>query len=181
MSPGHAKEERSDSQEQSHVIVIVHSPARASPKRLSKGSHHEKSYSDVSRRSLSSTEASFVEAPESPTEVSRSPLKKEDLPLRKSSMKAPQKPLDTADAASLPVKAVQTHNITPTNPNGPDLPHRDAAEISIARQISVSRRQRHLLVPIVPKTARQPVQPTVVDVREPSPCRKSHHLVLERS
>lgn len=181
MSPGRAKKERSDSQEQNHVIVIVHSPARASSIRPSKGSRRGNSYTGASHRSQSSTEASFVEAPESPIEVSRSPLKKEDLPLRKSSMKAPQKPPDTTDAASRPMKAAQTQNITATNPDGPDLPLRDAAEISVARQISVSRRQRHLLVPIVPKTARQPVQPTVVDVREFSPCRKSHHLVLESS
>ena len=38
-----------------------------------------------------------------------------------------------------------------------------AAEVSIARQISISRKQRQLLVPVVAKTARQPVQPQVVD------------------
>lgn len=39
-----------------------------------------------------------------------------------------------------------------------------AAEISIARQISISQRQRQLLVPGVPKVAPQPMQPTIVDV-----------------
>ena len=39
-----------------------------------------------------------------------------------------------------------------------------AAEISIARQISLSRRQKQLVVPIVSKTARQPMQPTLVNV-----------------
>lgn len=38
-----------------------------------------------------------------------------------------------------------------------------AAEVSIARQISISRKQRQLLVPVMAKTARQPVQPLVVD------------------
>ncbi|MCJ1391986.1 hypothetical protein MMC18_004853 [Xylographa bjoerkii] len=64
-----------------------------------------------------------------------------------------------------------------------------AAEISIARQISVSRRQQ-LLVPIIPKTARQPMQPTLVDVDKHAVStentetrghisRKSQHALLE--
>ena len=36
-----------------------------------------------------------------------------------------------------------------------------AAQVSVARQISISRRQRQILVPIAPKTARQPVQPWI--------------------
>ncbi|KAG8530056.1 uncharacterized protein KY384_005538 [Bacidia gigantensis] len=42
----------------------------------------------------------------------------------------------------------------------------NAAEVSIARQISISRRQKQLLVPVVAKTARQPLQPHVVDGTE---------------
>lgn len=52
----------------------------------------------------------------------------------------------------------------------------NAAEISIARQISVSQRQRELLIPIVPKVARQPM---FVDIRSSAIARKSQHLVLE--
>lgn len=179
ISPGRAKKELSEPQEQNHVIVILHSPARTSSTAPLKSSHRGNPSSDTSHRSQSSTDASFVEAPESP--ILRSPMKKEDLPLRKSSMRAPQKPPNTAEPAPLLSVPTNTSASTPTEPDAPDQKLRAAAEISIARQISVSRRQRHLLVPIVPKTARQSMQPTVVDMREPSPCRKSHHLVLESS
>ena len=63
--------------------------------------------------------------------------------------------------------------------SGSDAPEdlKDAAEMSIARQISISHRQRELLVPIVPKVARQPM---LVDVSDGSQlARKSQHLVLE--
>lgn len=54
---------------------------------------------------------------------------------------------------------------------------KDAAEMSIARQISISHQQRERLVPIVPKVARQPM---LVDVSDGSQvARKSQHLVLE--
>ena len=66
------------------------------------------------------------------------------------------------------------------------------AEISVARQISLSRRQRQLLVPIVPKKVRQPMQPTLVDVDMCAEMggnldgrvighvsRKSHHVLVE--
>ena len=53
-----------------------------------------------------------------------------------------------------------------------------AAIKSIARQISNSQRQRELLVPIVPKVARQPIP---VDVRGGAMARKSQHLILEKA
>lgn len=63
--------------------------------------------------------------------------------------------------------------------DAPEKP-RNAAEISIARQISISRRQRELLAPLAPKYARQPMQPMLVDVRGgTSLARKSSHLVVE--
>ena len=40
-----------------------------------------------------------------------------------------------------------------------------AAQVSVARQISISRRQRQILVPIAPKIARQPVQPWINEQR----------------
>lgn len=59
-------------------------------------------------------------------------------------------------------------------------PLRKAAEISIARQISMSRQQRHMMTPVVPKVAPQPLQPKIIDVHHgSSTARKSHHLVLE--
>lgn len=58
----------------------------------------------------------------------------------------------------------------------------DAAEISIARQISVSKRQRQLLVPIVSKQARQPMHPKlVIDGDQDARSRKSHHLTVEHA
>ena len=53
-----------------------------------------------------------------------------------------------------------------------------AAIKSIARQISNSQRQRDLLVPIVPKVARQPIP---VDVCGGAMARKSQHLILENA
>ncbi|KAI4212750.1 MAG: hypothetical protein LQ351_004643 [Letrouitia transgressa] len=55
-------------------------------------------------------------------------------------------------------------------------------ETSIARQISTSRQQQQLLAPVVPKFARQPLQPTVVDLSKDPSARKSyhsHHLVYD--
>ncbi|KAL9034713.1 MAG: hypothetical protein Q9214_006919 [Letrouitia sp. 1 TL-2023] len=54
-------------------------------------------------------------------------------------------------------------------------PSSAVVETSIARQISTSRQQQQLLAPVVPKFARQPLQPTVVDIAEDSAARKSHH------
>lgn len=70
----------------------------------------------------------------------------------------------------------------PLPPAAQELPEKpkSAAEISIARQISISRRQRELLAPLAPKYARQPMQPMLVDVRGGTPmARKSSHLILE--
>ena len=173
------KRELSVAQEQPHVIMIVHSPARASSKTPFNVSLRRDSSSDTAHCPQSSRDANFMEAPESPIEASRPPLRKEDLPMRNSSMRAPQKPREVAYTTSFGLAPVNTNETTSMEPHVPEQRLRDTAEISIARQISVSKRQRHLLVPVVPKTVRQPMQPTVVDVREPSPCRKSHHLVLE--
>lgn len=58
----------------------------------------------------------------------------------------------------------------------------DVVEISIARQISVSKSQRQLLVPIVSKQARQPMRPKlVINVGQDAPSRKSHYLTVEHT
>lgn len=58
----------------------------------------------------------------------------------------------------------------------------DLSEISIARQISVSKRQRQLLVPIVSKQARQPKQPKfVIESEQDATSRKSHYLTVEHA
>ena len=80
-------------------------------------------------------------------------------------------------------KSAKTHtefaHIVNGNPLASSPP--SAAEISIARQISVSKRQRQLLVPIVPKTTKQPMQPKLVNVEGVSrhASRKSHHVLVE--
>ncbi|KAI4206814.1 MAG: hypothetical protein LQ346_000876 [Caloplaca aetnensis] len=93
-------------------------------------------------------------------------------------------PLLSAESTQTPLNA---RNPSPQRPLSPQKPVdgtlQKAAEISIARQISISQRQRQLLVPGVPKVAPQPVQPKIVNVqRQGSRSRKSHHshhLVLE--
>ena len=171
--------EFSESPEQAHVFMVVHSPAPEPSTTASKSLRRGNSSSGTSHRSQSPTDFAFVEALESPIEASPLPLKQKDLPTRKSSIRALQKPTEVVDAASLPPVMNNTPASTLAELDVQENKPRDAAEISIARQISVSRRQRHLLVPIVPKTARQPMQPTVVDAKEPSLCSKSHHRVLE--
>ena len=52
-------------------------------------------------------------------------------------------------------------------------------EVSIARQVSISRRQQQLVVPIVPKFARQPKLPILVNEAGTPATRESHHLTLE--
>ena len=48
-----------------------------------------------------------------------------------------------------------------------------AAEVSIARQISISRRQRQLLVPVAPRLARQPMTSSVVNGESTPAARQS--------
>ena len=84
------------------------------------------------------------------------------------------------------VTSRKVSNVTTARPLTSSPP--SAGEISIARQISLSRRQRQMVVPIMPKTARQPMQATLVDVvgnekvegeRKGHASRKSHHVLLE--
>ena len=84
-------------------------------------------------------------------------------------------PLPTSSTAPRP----STLPLLPSALETPEKPT-SAAEISIARQISISRRQRELLGPLAPKFARQPMQPMLVDVRGgTSMARKSSHLIVE--
>ena len=57
----------------------------------------------------------------------------------------------------------------------------NAAEILIARQISISAQQRRLLGNLMPQTARQPMHPVLVDVRNGLMARNSHHVLLEET
>lgn len=55
----------------------------------------------------------------------------------------------------------------------------NAADFLIARQISISAQQRRLISNLVSKTARQPMHPVLVDVRNGLILRNSHHVLLE--
>lgn len=170
----------SGSQDQNHVIDIVNSPARTSATPAS--SRRAGSNLDISHRPPSSTEVSLVETANLPIfelcHIAVSKCKKDTFPVRKSSIVAPQNsPQEMDSVLSLsPIPAILHARV-----DAPKEVLGDAAEISIARQISVSRRQRHLLVPIVPKAARQPMQPTLVDVQEASSACSSHYLILDNA
>ncbi|KAL9130241.1 MAG: hypothetical protein Q9217_001534 [Psora testacea] len=156
-------------------------------------SHTRKPSFDPSLRSMSDSHGSFFDAPEvlstappstmrplGPTATTSNNSKQAFLnlafPARKSSLKRPE-------GAIIPVLATgdfpQQH---PTSiisdlelPNPPysstnNATHSpadsmgSAAEVSVARQISFSRKQRQLLVPVVSKMARQPLVPQMGNV-----------------
>ena len=159
---------KSNSQDRNHVLVIVHN-SEASPT-----SHVRQPSSDPFQRSPKSTKASFLECADHPRYSAtviqaNSPIPTEDaaqeplhraFPARKSSMKrlASPEPLYKHQAENL---------ISP------------ATEVAVARQISISRRQRQLLVPIISKTTHQPMQPRTNEQTTMEASRKSHHLNLE--
>lgn len=172
--PDRPKIHKSKSQDQDHVLVIVHSPTDLPS---TPTSHRRKLSSNPSFPSANSTQTNFLECaeftgypyptvdvdPPLPTTGAKEAFLQRAFPARKSSMKKLQLP-----------------------PEGLQLPRRHAsdsmstmAEVSIARQISISRRQRQLLVPIAPKLARQPMQPTLVKGTTTPASRKSHHPTLE--
>ena len=149
--------EKSKSENNDRLIVIVHGtedlPSSTTP--------------DVGMHSIDNPGDSN-DGPESRLPPSTSSDVKEvcrsrDFPARKSSMKR----------STQPVRGTRGSD------HSPDNVVNVAAEVSIARQISISRRQRQLLVPIAPKLARQPRQPTLVDAESTLVARKSHHLTLE--
>ena len=159
---------KSNSQDQDHVLVIVHN-SEASPT-----SHGRQPSSDPFQRSANSTKASFLECADhprysSPVIQADSPTPTEDaaqeslhraFPARKSSMKRLASPE--------PRYKHQGENLISP-----------ATEVAVARQISFSRRQRQLLVPIISKTAHQPMQPRINEQTTMEDLRKSHHLTLE--
>ncbi len=162
---------KSKSQDQDHVLVIVHKPEDIPKTPTSQGRQPS---SDNSQRSANSTTASFFECaeypgysypiieadPPTPTKGATENSLQRAFPLRKSSIRQSDTP-------------EQRYRHQGGDPIGP------AAEVSVARQISISRRQRQLLVPIVPKIARQPMQPRINEQNTPEESRKSHHLTLE--
>lgn len=157
-----------NSQDQDHVLAIVHN-SEASPR-----SHGRQPSSDPFQRSANSSKASFLECADhprysSPTIEADSPTATEDaaqeylhraFPARKSSMKRLASPEPR-------YKHRGENLISP------------ATEVAIARQISISRRQRQLLVPIISKTTHQPMQPRTNEQTTMEDSRKLHHLTSE--
>ena len=161
---------KSKSPDQDHVLVIVHNSQNIPG---TPTSHSRQPSPDPSQRSANSTTVSFFECaeyneyscptvdnPPAPTKGTPQGPPQSAFPARKSSMKR----LDSPDQRN------RQQGEGPIDP---------AAEVSVARQISISRRQRQLLVPIVPKTARQPMQPRINEQSTTQESRKSHHLTLE--
>lgn len=154
--------EQSKSQDQDHVLVIVHNSGDA-PEVASLEAMQPNSAAFC--RSSNSTQASFFECAkdtglspleaDSPTMTAKETILQRSIPACKSS-----------------TKKLNLHEHTTYSHQSDDI----AAEVSIARQISISCRQRQLITQIVPKIAQQPMQPKLVGN---SALRKSHHLNLE--
>lgn len=158
---------KSKSQDQDHVFVIVHGME-------SLQSSRGRSL-DVPRHPANPTQAKLFECPDLPTNChpllevdppmpntksAREDFLKRAFPARKSSMKKLQLPLEVPQFSS------HSQNDSTIS----------TAEISIARQISFSRQQRQLLIPIAPQLARQP---KLINATGSPSARKSHHLTLE--
>lgn len=151
--------------------MIVHSPAGSPSTPTSRG--RMPSFGPPAP-SANSTQASFFECEEypgytfeedSPMPTTKSPkdtFLQRAFPARKDSIKKLNLPESEAGLRHQPSDSVSTVAA--------------AAEVSIARQISISRRQRQMLVPIA--QARQPKRPTLVNSLSTSALRKSHHPTL---
>lgn len=169
ISPRRPTIKKSNSQDRDHVLVIVRN-SEASPT-----AHAHQPSSDPFQRSANSTKASFLECADhprysAPAIEADSPIPTEDaaqeslhraFPARKSSMKRLAWP-------ELRYKHQGENLISPA-----------ATEVAVARQISISRRQRQLLVPIISKTTHQPMQPRANEQTTIEASRKSYHLTLE--
>lgn len=148
---------KSKSDDHDHVLVFVHGPADLPS---APNSHRDMN----SSKTLGISNQKLEVDPLAPaSKDAREIFDSRAFPARKSSRKKLPQPTEEARLASYPM----------SEPLGA------AAEISIARQISISRRQRQLLVPVAPKLARQPMQPTLVKGVSTPAARKSHHLTLE--
>ena len=135
---------KSRSQDQDQVLVILHKSEA-----ISKNEGRQNS-SDPSQRSVKSATASLLGCAEH--SGYSYPNIKTDTPT--STIAAPQDALHRA----FPVrKSSMKKTFSPEPPyidRGEDQLS-TAAHVSVARQVSISRRQRQILVPIAPKTTRQ--------------------------
>lgn len=142
---------KSKPKDQDHILVILHKSESISEESTSRD--RQRSF-DPSQRSANSTTSSHSECTEyprysspaieadtpTPTEGAPQGALRRAFPARKSSIKSPASP-----------ELAYKHQ--------KEDPIGSAAEVSVARQISILRRQRQFLVPIAPKTTRQPIQP----------------------
>ena len=161
---------KSKSQDEDHVPVVVHKSEGMSG---NGGSQHS---SNPPQRSAKSAEAGLLGCPKhsgyshpaigtgTPTSTNAAPQETlhQAFPARKSSMKS----IATSE--------------TPYIHQGEDELS-STAQVSVARQISISRRQRQILVPIAPKIARQPVQPWINEQSNAEWSRQPHHLTLQNA
>lgn len=171
LSPPRPTIHKSKSQERDHVFVIVDTPTEPPSTPHSQG--RMPSFGPPAP-SANSTLASFFECEEYPgytfeedpvtptAKSAKDAFFQRAFPARKDSMKKMQQPESEAHPRHHVHDSVSTVAA--------------AAEVSIARQISISRRQRQMLVPIA--QARQPRRPTLVNSRSTSALRKSHHPTL---
>ena len=165
----------------SHFTFVFHSPA---PSPTSTTISQDRGRESELSSSPAGAEWCFADAfePESKHAKSFPPSRKDSLLFREHSNN-----FDVVDSKAYSTAVVSQSEILPDCATvASPQPEQEAehslqrvAEISIARQISVSRQQRHLLVPIVPQTARHPIKPTLVDVGSVKSLRRSHHALLE--
>ncbi|KAI4226614.1 MAG: hypothetical protein L6R36_003038 [Xanthoria steineri] len=156
------------------VIVIVHTPTEQEPTKPLQSSSAKNNSSFSSSDAQSFTTARGSPAPEQQQQQQQHSAPQPSLPTPLPSQRhnpSPQRPSPSW---------TRTQN-TPPPHSTTDDPLRTAAEISIARQISMSRRQQRQLLLISPP---QQQQPRIVrtDRNACSGERKSHHsqhLVLE--
>ncbi|KAL8845747.1 MAG: hypothetical protein Q9221_009109 [Calogaya cf. arnoldii] len=165
------------------VIVIVHTPTeqQQQPQKSRQPSKNDSGWSSSDAQSFTTARGS--PAPEqqqqaqqslpTPPPQLRNPSPRRPSPAGRSTSRSPCNGPNTSSAA-------RTRDLSNHPPSTND-PLREAAEISIARQISISQRQRRQLL-----IAPQPAQPRIVDKNsyrgEYGAERKSHHshhLVLE--
>ena len=137
-------------------------------------SHGRRPSSDPSQRSANSTKAGFFECAEYP-EYSFPTIAADTLTPTKGVAQ------DSAQRA-FPARHSSMKNLASLEsryPHQGEEPIGPTAEVSVARQISISRRQRQLLVPIAPKNARQPIQPRINEQNTANESRKPHLLTVE--
>lgn len=172
-----SKIEGSDCRGQTHLMVLVHTPADSV----------EEDASLEGSSSRSSPKLDIIISPRSPSECS-SPEPTESAGLVGSVATNWATPAISLTPPSRKIArrndARPSHCASPWVALDQETANHDTAEfaiaeIAVARQVSVSKRQRQRLVPIIPRQVRQPKQPKLVDGEQDAKSRKSHYLTIE--